>query len=83
MYSAITHYIDHNFILYQETSHLNSYSLTGPSTLQLGTTAVWTLSAALHDLYSEVTLDVLAPIYQPGSLKIESINIGTVGLYYI
>ena len=66
--------------LLQDTTHLNSYSLTGPSTLQLGTTGVWSLSAALHDLYSEVTLDVLAPIHQPGSLKIESININSVGM---
>lgn len=44
---------------------------------------MWSVSATLHDLYTDVSLDVLAPVNQPGTLRIESISVGNVGELFI
>lgn len=56
-----------------------SFSITGPDSLILGTTGVWTITSHLHDLYNDVTLDVLAPLHVPDAMSIDHISIASVG----
>lgn len=56
-----------------------TFSITGPDTLNVGVTGVWTITAAVHDLYSDISLDVLAPLHQPGVMSIDRISIESVG----
>ena len=54
-------------------------SVVGPDSLMIGNTGVWTVSASLPDLYTDLTIDVLAPLYLPDVMTIDRISIGSVG----
>ena len=56
-----------------------TFSVIGPDSLMVGTTGVWTITTVIPDLFSRLSLDVLAPISQPGVLAIDAISIGSVG----
>ena len=56
-----------------------TFSITGPDTLNLGVTGVWTITAAVHDLYSDIALDVLAPLNLPDVMSIDRISVESVG----
>lgn len=58
-----------------------TFSLDGPDAMTVGTTAVYTITAYIHDLYADVTVDVMAPLYTPDAMSIDSIRIASVGKF--
>lgn len=57
--------------------------MTGPSSQTIGTTEVWTLVASINDLYSEVTVEVLAPFNQTDVMYVDRVSIESVGKYSV
>lgn len=56
-----------------------AFTITGPTSLNLGVTGVWTITATVYDLYSELALDVLAPLHNTGVMTIDKIAVIAVG----
>ncbi|XP_067932988.1 uncharacterized protein [Watersipora subatra] len=68
-------------LVYEEYTEMTPadsvFSVTGPDSLMMGTSGVWTIEATIYDLYSEVALDVLAPLHLTGVMTIDSISVLT------
>ncbi|XP_013418610.1 uncharacterized protein LOC106179497 [Lingula anatina] len=56
--------------------------LTGPSQLYKGQTGLWTLDMTIFDLYTNVTVDVYAPLNTTATMSICRISIASAGDSY-
>lgn len=54
-------------------------SLSGPDSLTIGDTGVFTITASIHDLFTNVTVDVYSPLHAVGVMHTERVSIADTG----
>lgn len=69
----------YSFFQFQDVDGYDTFSVIGPDTLSLNNTGLWTVTAAMHDLYCDLALDILTPLDLPGVMSVDSVSISSVG----